>query len=242
MIRFEGESLKGQNRLLSEALKAKDFSPVEIDYFSARLKPSLSLICRLLEALYRSTPLVLDIGCGVGLLEIELLKKIHYVIAIDINLKYLDFAKSYSPSCEFILADAHCLPFRRESFDAVVLHDILYTLNLFEIDGEMVRALKKGGRAFFDVHNSNFYRIFPLLKFKSIWYDLEIMCRRFRDFNLKVEGRYVVALSQFMSEKVRIPYSLNFYLDKLLSKLPKKYHRLLSSVWFSVILIYQKMG
>jgi len=99
---------------------------------------------------------VLDMGCGIGLLDFLILDK--EVVGLDVNVKAVKEAKRIARLLEskvngtwsFIVADMHCLPLR-ERFDAIVVSEVLehleddmqalkYTLQFLEKDGFLVIA------------------------------------------------------------------------------------------------------
>ena len=72
--------------------------------------------------------LVLDCGCGIGLLSLTLCKLGFSVISMDISLNAILQAKTLfrkSQSPEFIVADAQFLPFRKETFDYLLCSEVL---------------------------------------------------------------------------------------------------------------------
>jgi len=83
---------------------------------------------KIIEEMLRSTPkkheTVLDLGCGVGWC-ISSLSKFGTVIALEISKNKLKTAKKNHGQGGFILGDAQYLPFRRNSFDVVVIKDVL---------------------------------------------------------------------------------------------------------------------
>lgn len=73
---------------------------------------------------------VLDIGCGPGYFSLLLSSLGMKVTAADYSEKMLEQAKNLlngttSKNVEFVQADAHCLPFEDNSFDAVVSRNLV---------------------------------------------------------------------------------------------------------------------
>lgn len=95
---------------------------------------------------------VLDYGCYEGY---ETRKYLDYgashVCGIDISNEAIDRARAGScgEKAEFLVADAHHLPFEREFFDLVVGRAILHHLELRTAYLELARVLKPGGLALF---------------------------------------------------------------------------------------------
>ena len=71
---------------------------------------------------------VLDFGCGAGHLTDLLMKRFRMVVGVDISRVGVRTAWKHSRvegRCNFILADAFHLPFKRECFDVVVMSEVL---------------------------------------------------------------------------------------------------------------------
>ncbi len=69
---------------------------------------------------------VLDVGCGVGIIERTLAKKAGRIVAIDINQNYIDKARKLNsfPNVDYIIADAMVYDYD-SNFDAVVISNVL---------------------------------------------------------------------------------------------------------------------
>jgi ubiquinone/menaquinone biosynthesis C-methylase UbiE len=74
---------------------------------------------------------ILDLGCGAGSLTNLLLGRFKLVVGVDISRVGVKIANARAEEslsegkCNFIVADALHLPFRRECFDAVVMSEVL---------------------------------------------------------------------------------------------------------------------
>jgi len=69
--------------------------------------------------------IILEIGAAEGWMTKELVKKSEIVVSCDIALSYLIRAKSTGINAEFMRIDAHSLPFANNSFDCIVMTEVL---------------------------------------------------------------------------------------------------------------------
>lgn len=89
---------------------------------------------------------ILDVGCGTGLLIDELARDKHQIVGVDLSSKMLRKAKRHEGGVTLISADADKLPFKDESFDAVVSVTLLQNMpNPKHAVREMARVAKQGG-------------------------------------------------------------------------------------------------
>jgi len=96
---------------------------------------------------------VLDYGCGHGMAAIVLARRGGLVSGFDLSAGYVAEARQRAHAngvlVDFEQADAHCLPYENESFDAVFGNAILHHLDLQLAGRELVRILKPKGVAVF---------------------------------------------------------------------------------------------
>jgi ubiquinone/menaquinone biosynthesis C-methylase UbiE len=99
---------------------------------------------------------VLDVGCGIGLMESHLAGKFRELIGIDVAAQAVEYARRAMPGVEFHAHDAHALPFPDDRFDiafaACVLHHVP-PAQWPEFLGEMTRVVKPGGLVVIFEHN-----------------------------------------------------------------------------------------
>lgn len=111
-------------------------------------------VARLLEGLSIKGRSVLDIGCGAGGIEIELVKRhgAAYVTGIDVEDTVLDRARHYAEKAGiasqtgFVKVVPGPLPFPPSTFDIVFSKDsIVHVPEKLALMQEVVRVLKPGG-------------------------------------------------------------------------------------------------
>jgi ubiquinone/menaquinone biosynthesis C-methylase UbiE len=92
---------------------------------------------------------VLEIGCGTASHSMEAARGGAHVVASDISMVAL---KCASAACSagnnppvFLRADAEALPFRDESFDVVLEHEALSSVDPIRVIPELARVLAPGG-------------------------------------------------------------------------------------------------
>lgn len=122
------------------------------DYDKLNLVPSyVELLASICEEL-RPEPgcLVLDIGSGTGNLSARLKAMGCQVVALDYCLEALAYHRAKGDDSHLLLADLTLgLPFKEDSFAAIVSNNVLYTLSADDqrkVMKELHRVLKPGGR------------------------------------------------------------------------------------------------
>lgn len=98
---------------------------------------------------------ILELGCGLGEYISMFNKEIY---GSDIALNALKKAKIFCPSGKFFQANAEDLPLKKESFDCVILPDVLEHVQDYEsLLNELARVVKNNGRIIIITHASNKY-------------------------------------------------------------------------------------
>ena len=108
---------------------------------------------------------ILDVGCASGTLTIQLHEILCCkVIAIDAYPKAIKYARKKYPQINFLVADAHSLPFKSNSFDLVVSYETIeHLVNPPLALKEIHRVLKKDGRAIIAMDSGS-------LLFRIVWF------------------------------------------------------------------------
>jgi ubiquinone/menaquinone biosynthesis C-methylase UbiE len=99
---------------------------------------------------------VLDIGCGVGLIDDHLDRGVAELWGVDSSVRSLELARARAPTTRFVHYDGTRLPFADSSFDAVfascVLHHVPPTAR-HDFMEEMLRPLRVKGAVIVIEHN-----------------------------------------------------------------------------------------
>jgi ubiquinone/menaquinone biosynthesis C-methylase UbiE len=106
---------------------------------------------------------VLEIGCGAGIGLSYLAKTARSVIGGDFNQDVLKIAKyGLNGSLRFLCLDAQRLPFADNSFDIVILFEVIYYLSSPNIFIEEARrVLKKDGKLLISTANKSWSCFYP---------------------------------------------------------------------------------
>ena len=99
---------------------------------------------------------VLDIGCGIGLIDHYLKNYFENIFGIDLEEGVIEKAQKYNPSVNYIVYDGKTLPFEDNSTDVVftvnVMHHIPPELQEHCL-AEIYRVTQKGGLVIVMEHN-----------------------------------------------------------------------------------------
>jgi ubiquinone/menaquinone biosynthesis C-methylase UbiE len=110
----------------------KKYDDSSITYDNQYLEDQIRKIRTIIMLLgLKNSSLVLDVGCGTGILFAMIERETQSIVGIDTSLGMLKIAKHKSrdfPSVSIIRADADFPPFREEIFDAVFLVTLLQNM------------------------------------------------------------------------------------------------------------------
>lgn len=121
-----------------------------------------AILKKMLEADARS---ILDVGCASGHLtaKVKRLLPNSKVIGLDVSKKFIRYARKNYKGIEFVLADAHNLPFKKTSFDLIIATESLeHFVSPNKVLKEIRRCIKKRGRIIIEMDSGS-------TLFRSIW-------------------------------------------------------------------------
>jgi len=109
---------------------------------------------------------ILDAGCGIGYGT-----HILGAIGVDLDLEALHIAKSRYSHLDFVRADVHSLPFRKESFDMIVSFEVIeHVIDVQRYTKEIYDCLKMHGLLFISTPNLIFQIIIRFFnKYPTSW-------------------------------------------------------------------------
>jgi SAM-dependent methyltransferase len=99
-----------------------------------------------LELLPRPSGRALDVGCREGRVTRDLSERGYRVTGLDASATLVEAAAETAPDSDYIVGDAHELPFADGTFDLVVAYDVLtHVDDMPRAVGEAARVLVRGG-------------------------------------------------------------------------------------------------
>jgi ubiquinone/menaquinone biosynthesis C-methylase UbiE len=175
--------------------------------------------------------IVLEIGCSSGSKAEVYSQYCHHYTGVDISDVGIQKAQSKNiANAEFLMCDAHKLPFSDEKFDVVIVNSLLHHLDLEISLNEIHRVLNKGGIlcAREPLGINPVYTIYRNLTPKARTVDekpfsvadLRLLTTKFENQNTVYFGFTSILSAFFKHNKARS--TLNAF-DDILSKTPVKY-------------------
>lgn len=115
----------------------------------------------------------MDIGGGTGRTGNSLLLSGFEVIVLDRNETIMRFGQKRYFNLPFIRGDAYNLPFRNESFDEVILEEIIeHFEDQKQVIEEILRILRSGGQVILSTPNKHLFSAYIfLLRFVTFRFD-----------------------------------------------------------------------
>lgn len=92
---------------------------------------------------FSKTDIVLDLGCGTGIILPELSKMVRFVFAVDNSIGMLTKAPKFE-NVKYILADAEKLPFPDNYFDKVVSLTMLQDVKDWDVVLKEIKRVSRG--------------------------------------------------------------------------------------------------
>lgn len=115
--------------------------------------------------------IILDAGCGLGLISEKLLEKKAKVYGIDYSLNNINYVRKKFKSKNFYCTSVTNLPFKNNFFDIIIYTEVIEHLNKEEQEKslqELKRVLKKNGLLVLTTPNKIWRPFFILLEFFKI--------------------------------------------------------------------------
>lgn len=109
---------------------------------------------------------ILDVGCASGLMTNKVAKQFpgSQIFGVDVYQKAIKYAKLKYPHINFIVADAHILPFQSSTIDLLICYETVeHVLDPVQALKEIRRVIKKGGYALVAMDSGS-------LLFRIVWW------------------------------------------------------------------------
>jgi len=149
-----------------------------------------------------NTGLVLDMGCGSGMLSKELVR-VNDVVALDISKKCVANARKFSPRIYPVVGDAELLPFKKESFNAIACVEVIEHIdNYSSCLNEIHMLLKNNGKLYLTTPNYRSFWPIAELIWDTIGKGRDYRKQHVSKFNaMQLKG--ALRFSQFRIEELR---------------------------------------
>lgn len=99
---------------------------------------------------------LLDVGCGVGLMDQLLTPMLDHVTGIDVSEEVVTAARQTNPGATYLTYDGATMPFADATFDAALIVNVLHHIpppDRLSVIREMTRCLRPGGVCIAAEHN-----------------------------------------------------------------------------------------
>jgi len=164
---------------------------------------------------------ILDVGCGVGLIERVLCGQFRNSVGVDVEPEVIEHARRTVPSADFFLFDGNTLPFPENAFDIVFAVCVFHHVNPERrqaLAAEMARVTSRNGLVVIIEHNP----IHPVTRLivSRCEFDRDAMLLGFSESRtlLRSAGLERVQLKQILY----VPWRTRFWkaIELLVSRLP----------------------
>ena len=153
-------------------------------------------------ALNKKNGYIIDIGSASGDYSLDLFDISTKIICFDINLKNLKIARNKDNNLSPIYGDAHTLPFKNESIDAIVIFNAFrYFNNPKYFLNESYRVLKKEGSLILIEHNKYCPDSLFIKKNVVYYYSLKQIKRLIQGTNFKISDEKILFIPPPLKSK-----------------------------------------
>lgn len=109
---------------------------------------------------------ILDVGCAGGNMADRIYKMFpgSKVVGVDVHKDAIDYARKKYPNIKFMVADAHKLPFKDDSFDLIICYETIeHLVNPLGALREIRRAVARNGVVGLEMDSGS-------LLFRIVWW------------------------------------------------------------------------
>jgi ubiquinone/menaquinone biosynthesis C-methylase UbiE len=120
------------------------YSSIASGYDELYGEEQLSKFKTVLERIeFQKSDIILDVGCGTGLLVYFICERVSRIVGIDLSRKMIEKRKKCRSS-DFLVCDAESLPFRKRTFNKVLSFTVVQTIENPNRMFEEIRRVCRG--------------------------------------------------------------------------------------------------
>ena len=240
---FKDAEMAFQN-ILESLYKTASIDYATYAWFSVSLEDRLDLaiVSKMVPQCLRSE-ILLDLGCGMGALEVKLSEKGNLeAVGLDLNREYVHLGLQRQrlhglKKASFVVGDMYNVPFREGVFNLVVLYAHTPTIDIYKVIKENVRILKRNGTFMFDAPMKGFYDVVPVRRPPVKKYNKKSIIYALQTRGFIVEQILLSAFPPSSRESFHVPYRLIRLLSRVVIAMPSHLQKLLSGFWFSAMFV-----